>query len=519
MKKRHKMREDWIAILDFGSQYTHLIARRIRELKVYSEILPHTIKARELLARNARGIVLSGGPSSVTAAKSPLCDKNIFNLGIPVLGICYGAQLMAKMLGGKVAKSKEREYGSALLCLKSRRFLFKNLRLRETVWMSHGDKVIKVPKDFKIIGSTKNSRAAAMEDKRRKFYGVQFHPEVIHTPSGKKILKNFVSGIACCKTSWNMRSFVKNSVESMRNTVGKEKVLCGLSGGVDSSVLATLLNKAIKKQLVAMFIDNGLLRKNEASFIKNRFTDNYSLNLKFVDAGEVFLSALKGVKDPEKKRKIIGKVFIDVFTKEAKKLGNIKFLAQGTLYPDVIESKSAFSGLSATIKTHHNVGGLPKDMMFKLIEPLRDLFKDEVRLLGKELGLPGEIVNRQPFPGPGLAVRILGAVTPERLKILREADWILTGEIKKSGLYRKIWQGFSVLLPTKTVGVMGDERTYENVIVIRAVNSEDAMTARWAKLPYAFLENVSNRIVNEVKGVNRVVYDISSKPPATIEWE
>lgn len=511
--------KDWIAILDFGSQYTHLIARRVRECGVYSEIVPFNIPARKLLSRKPSAIILSGGPSSVISRKSPVCDKNIFNLGLPVLGICYGAQLMANLLGGRVSKAGKREYGKAILRIKSGKTLLKGLKQKETVWMSHGDKVTKLPAGFKIAGSTANSLIAAVEDKKRKFFGVQFHPEVIHTPGGKKILKNFVINISCCKTGWNMRSFVKKTVKDIRNTVGNEKVLCGLSGGVDSSVLAMLLRKAIGKNLITMFIDNGLLRKDEAGLVKKRFKRHYNINLKTIDARKVFLKGLKGVKDPEKKRKIIGKIFIDVFTKEAKKLGKIKFLAQGTLYPDVIESRSAFGGPSATIKTHHNVGGLPKNLKFRLIEPLKDLFKDEVRLLGKELGLPDDIVYRQPFPGPGLGVRILGDITPEYLRVLREADWILINEIKRAGLYGKLWQSFCVILPLKTVGVMGDERTYENIIAVRAVESEDAMTARWAKLPHNLLGKISNRIVNEVTGVNRVVYDISSKPPATIEWE
>ena len=511
--------KDWIAILDFGSQYTHLIARRVRENGVYSEIVPFNISARKLLSLRPCGIILSGGPSSVISRKSPVCDKNIFNLGLPVLGICYGAQLLAKLLGGKVSKAGKREYGKATLKIKSGKSLLGGLKQNQTVWMSHGDKVTKLPAGFSIAGSSANSLIAAMEDRKRKLFGVQFHPEVIHTPGGKKILKNFVINISGCKRGWNMRSFVKKAIKDLKNTVGSEKVLCGLSGGVDSCVLAMLLHKAIGKNLIAMFIDNGLLRKDEAGLVKKRFRRHYNINLKTIDARKVFLKGLKGVKDPEKKRKIIGKIFIDVFTKEAKKFGKIKFLAQGTLYPDIIESRSAFGGPSATIKTHHNVGGLPKNLKFRLIEPLKDLFKDEVRLLGKELGLPGDLINRQPFPGPGLGVRILGDVTTEYLRVLREADWILINEIKRAGLYGKLWQSFCVILPLKTVGVMGDERTYENIIAIRAVESEDAMTARWAKLPYDFLEKVSNRIVNEVKGANRVVYDISSKPPATIEWE
>jgi len=512
------MHKDWIAILDFGSQYTHLIARRIRECGVYSEIVPYNISARKLLSRRPSAIVLSGGPASVTARNAPLCDKAIFEMGVPVLGICYGAQLMARLLGGKVTKAKKREYGHADLKIKSKKRLFEGLKSKEPVWMSHGDKIVKLPKGFSIIGSTGNARIAAMENNTKRLYGVQFHPEVVHTPKGKKILKNFLK-IANCKKSWSMHSFIKTSIDDIRRRVGDEKVLCGLSGGVDSSVMAALLYKAVGKNLTAMFIDNGLLRKDEKKIVEERFKKKMHLNLKVINASDEFLSCLKGVEDPEKKRKLIGKTFIRVFEKQAKKLGKMKFLAQGTLYPDVIESRSPIGGPSATIKTHHNVGGLPKRINFKLIEPLKDLFKDEVRALGKELGLSEELVYRHPFPGPGLAVRIIGAITEQRLDILRRADWILINEIKRAGVYRKLWQAFCVLLPIKTVGVMGDERTYENVIAIRAVTSEDAMTANWAKLPTDLLERISNRIINEVKGINRVVYDISSKPPSTIEWE
>lgn len=513
------MYKDWVGILDFGSQYTHLIARRVRECGVYSEILPYNIKADELLSRRPSALILSGGPASVTERRSPACGKDIFNMGVPVLGICYGAQLMAKMLGGEVSRARAREYGKAILKVSSRGGLFKGLKKNEPVWMSHGDKITKLKRGFKIIGSTENAKIAAMADEKRKFYGLQFHPEVMHTPKGKKILNNFLFDIAACQKSWDMHSFVKSSIEELRDKIGNDKVLCALSGGVDSSVLTLLLHKAIGKNLKAIFIDNGLLRKNEAALVKKRFKNYYRLNLKTVNAQRVFLDGLRGIRDPELKRKIIGRLFIRVFEKEAKKLGKFKFLAQGTLYPDVIESRSALGGPSATIKTHHNVGGLPPHLKFELIEPLKDLFKDEVRLVGKELGLPDEVVYRQPFPGPGLAVRILGAITKERLDILREADWILIDEIKKAKLYRKLWQSFCVFLPVKTVGVMGDQRTYENVVAIRAVTSVDAMTAHWAKLPYEVLERVSNRIINEVKGINRVVYDISSKPPSTIEWE
>ena len=512
-------RKDWVAILDFGSQYTHLIARRVRECGIYSEIVSHNISAFKLLRRTPKAIILSGGPASVQLKGSPVCDKDIFNIGIPILGICYGAQLMAKMLRGRVTKASTGEYGKTILKIKSRESLFKGLLKEGIVWMSHGDKITKLPGGFRVIGSTDSLRIAAMEDRTRRLYGVQFHPEVVHTQKGKKILRNFLIFIADCRPSWSVRSFVRNSIKELKKEIGKERVLCALSGGVDSSVLVALLHEAIGKNLIAVFVDNGLLRKDEAKLVRQKFRSHYRINLKIIDAADVFLKTLAGIKDPEKKRRIIGRMFIKVFEKEAKKLGKIKFLAQGTLYPDVIESRSVFGGPSATIKTHHNVGGLPSRLRFKLIEPLKNLFKDEVRLVGKELGLPDDIIYRQPFPGPGLAVRIIGAVTEERLDILRQADWILIDEIKRANLYRKLWQSFSVLLPIKTVGVMGDQRSYENVVAIRAVTSEDAMTAQWARLPAALLERISNRIINEVKGINRVVYDISSKPPSTIEWE
>ena len=512
------MNKDWVAILDFGSQYTHLIARRARECGVYSEIVSYDTNAHELFGNMPTCIILSGGPASVIGKDSPVCDKDIFNIGLPVLGICYGAQLMAKMLGGKVLVAKAREYGKAVLNVKFRETLFKNLSLKEPVWMSHGDKITQLPQGFRIIGATDNSHIAAMEHEQKKFYGIQFHPEVVHTPKGKAIIRNFLTEIAGCKPGWNMKLFVDNAVKELRKKIGKEKVLCAISGGVDSSVLAMLISRAIGKNLIGVFVDNGLLRKNEAALVESRLK-NFGINLKRINAQAEFLGALKGVTDPEKKRKIIGRLFIRIFEKEAKELGKIKFLAQGTLYPDVIESRSPIGGPSATIKTHHNVGGLPKRLSFKLIEPLKELFKDEVRLVGKELGLPDELIRRQPFPGPGLAVRILGDITKEKLDVLRDADWILMDEIKASGMYQSLWQAFCVLLPIKTVGVMGDERTYENVVAIRAVTSEDAMTANWARLPYELLERMSNRIINEVKGINRVVYDISSKPPSTIEWE
>jgi GMP synthase (glutamine-hydrolysing) len=518
-KTNQRNNKDWVAILDFGSQYTHLIARRVRECGVYSQILPYDISAQQILARLPKAMILSGGPASVISKRSPICNKDIFKIGIPVLGICYGAQLMAKVLGGKVQKAGQREYGKSILKIKSKKNLFKGLRSKEIIWMSHGDRIIKLPKGFRIIGSTQNSPIAAIEDRYKKSYGVQFHPEVVHTPKGKKILRNFLIDIADCKPSWNMSSFVKETIKKMRRDIGGGRVICALSGGVDSSVLTILLHQAIGKNLIAIFIDNGLLRKDEARLVRRRFKGLYHINLKTVDAKNVFLRGLKGITDPEEKRKLIGKMFIQVFEKEARKEGRIEFLAQGTLYPDVIESRSPWGGPSAIIKTHHNVGGLPSRLRFKLIEPLKYLFKDEVRLLGKELGLPDDIIYRQPFPGPGLAVRIIGEVTEEKLKILRQADWILIDEIKRSNLYRRLWQTFCILLPVKTVGVMGDERTYENAVAIRAVTSIDAMTAQWARLPHKLLENISNRIINEVRGINRVVYDISSKPPSTIEWE
>lgn len=526
------MNKDWVAILDFGSQYTQLIARRVRECQVYSRIVSHKISPAELVKSKPKAIIISGGPATVTSAFSPTCEKEIFNLGIPILGICYGMQLMAEMFGGRVSHSGEREYGRTSLMVEkkpARRSpdarrdeggdnLFKNLKNKLTVWMSHGDRVTKLPVGFEKLAYTHHSAIAAMRDKKRKLYGVQFHPEVVHTSRGKEILHNFLYEIAHCEGGWTMESFIENTMYEVKEKVGKEKVLCAVSGGVDSTVLAIILNKAIGNQLISIFVDNGLLRKNETEEIVQRFR-NYRVNLNYVDVSEHFLKKLNGVIDPEEKRRIIGNEFIRTFENEAKKFGKIKFLAQGTLYPDVIESRSAFGGPSARIKTHHNVGGLPTKMQFTLIEPFRELFKDEVREVGKELGLSEKTIWRQPFPGPGLAVRIIGEVTKERLNLLREADIRVTEEIKKAGLERKIWQTFAVLLPIKTVGVMGDERTYENVVAIRAVTSTDGMTADWARLPTKLLDRISNRIVNEVKGINRVVYDITSKPPGTIEWE
>lgn len=528
-----------ILVLDFGSQYTQLIARRIREQKVYSEILPFNVTIDRIKEFDPKGIILSGGPSSVYDKDAPLPDKEIFSLGIPVLGICYGMQLMAHTLGGKVAKSAKREYGRAELMVDDdadllQKIVFKSrkgvLQYAPTkpqslipnphavVWMSHGDRIEKYPKGFTPIAHTANSPVAAMADKDRKFYALQFHPEVVHTENGTRILKNFVFDICKCRPKWTMHSFIETTAQEIREKVGKDNVVCAISGGVDSAVAAVLINKAIGKQLTCIFVDNGVLRKGEAKKVEDTLKKHFHMNIVCVDASQRFLKKLSRVSDPERKRKIIGNEFIRVFEEEAKKLKGVKYLAQGTLYPDVIESVS-FKGPSAMIKSHHNVGGLLKNMKLKLVEPLRELFKDEVRVLGREMGMPEEIIGRHPFPGPGLAIRIIDRVTPERADILRKADAIVLEEIKKAGLYHEIWQAFAVLLPIKTVGVMGDERTYENVIAVRAVKSVDGMTADWAKIPYDVLGIISNRIINEVKGVNRVVYDISSKPPSTIEWE
>lgn len=508
-----------VLVLDFGSQYNQLITRRIRENKVFSRIVSYNITAREIRRINPKGLILSGGPASIYGSNVPRPRKEIFELGIPILGICYGMQAMAHMLGGKVTMASRREYGRAELTIDDFSGLFFELDKKIICWMSHGDFVSKLPPGFKKISHTSNTTYAAIADKERKFYGVQFHPEVAHTPRGNRIIANFLFKVCGCKGAWSAKSFIAESVAGIKSTVGKEKVVCGLSGGVDSSVAAVLINKAIGRELTCIFINNGLLRKGEAERVKKTFQKYFHINLRYVNAESRFLKALKGVTDPEKKRKIIGREFIRIFEEEARKMGRIGYLAQGTLYPDVIESRSAFGGPSATIKTHHNVGGLPLNMKFKLVEPLRELFKDEVRQVGKELGLSEEITLRQPFPGPGLAIRIIGDITKARLDLLREVDAIVLNEIRKAGFYRKVWQSFAVLLPIKTVGVMGDERTYENVIALRAVNSTDGMTADWAKLPYELLGNISNRIINEVSGVNRVVYDISSKPPSTIEWE
>ncbi|MGB5217709.1 MAG: glutamine-hydrolyzing GMP synthase [Smithella sp.] len=508
-----------ILIIDFGSQYNQLIARRVRENHVYCQIEPPGIALGEIKSLNPEGIILSGGPASIYSKGAPRVDKGIFNLGIPILGICYGLQYMVDSLGGKVIGSQKREYGFAELLIKKQTGIFKGVTKKTQCWMSHGDSIGSLPAGFVITAVTANTPVAATEDTKRNFYGLQFHPEVVHTKEGKKMLANFLFDICQCKKSWSMKSFINHVVEEIRQQVGNEKVMLGLSGGVDSSVAAVLLHKAIGRQLTCVFVDNGVLREGEAQRVMEMFKKNLQINLRFARAGKIFSSKLKGVTDPEKKRKIIGRTFIEVFDKEARKIKGVKFLAQGTLYPDLIESRSAFGGPSAVIKSHHNVGGLPKKMNLQLVEPLKHLFKDEVRLLGKELGLADDVVWRQPFPGPGLAIRIIGEVTPQRLSVLRKADTILWEEIRAKKLYYKLWQSFAVLLPLKSVGIMGDQRTYENILAIRAVTSDDAMTADWAQLPQDVLARISNRIINEVRGVNRVVYDISSKPPSTIEWE
>jgi GMP synthase (glutamine-hydrolysing) len=512
------MHEDRILVLDFGSQYTQLIARRVRENKVYSEILPFNASIEKIREFRPKGIILSGGPSSVYDEGAPLPDDGVFSLGVPVLGICYGMQLMAHILGGKVAKASKREYGRAEVAVDDDADLLWGITTKTKVWMSHGDRIEALPRGFSAIGHTDNSPVAVMADKKKRFYALQFHPEVVHTDEGTRILHNFVFGICGCKPTWEMSSFIDWSVGDIREKVGAKKVICALSGGVDSSVVALLVHRALGDKLSCIFVDNGLLRKGEAEKVKKTFEDHFHIRLIYVDARERFLDKLKGVTEPERKRKIIGNEFIAVFEDEAKRIEDAEFLAQGTLYPDVIESVS-FKGPSAVIKSHHNVGGLPEVMKLKLIEPLRELFKDEVRVLGEELGLPEEICWRHPFPGPGLAIRCIGEITEERLGILKESDAIVLEEIKAAGLYREIWQAFAVILPIKSVGVMGDERTYESVVAVRAVTSLDGMTADWAKIPDEVLGRISNRIINEVKGVNRVVYDITSKPPGTIEWE
>lgn len=513
------MKKDTVLILDFGSQYTQLIARRIRELKVFSVIEPCTVDVAVINRLKPRAIILSGGPHSVYEKGAPTLNTSILQLGIPILGICYGMQILVKVLHADVQESHQREYGRAEMYIDNHEDLFFSLPANIICWMSHTDKVVSLPKGFRALAHTKNTMFAAIANSEKKIYGVQFHPEVAHTESGLQIISNFLFRIAACKANWQLEDFISEQVALIRKTVGDKNVICGLSGGVDSSTAAVLVQRACGKKLKCIFVNNGLLRKGEAKAVIRVFRNHFKMDLHYVNATRTFLNKLKGVLDPEKKRKIIGHEFIRIFEQEAQKIKNVAFLVQGTLYPDVIESISFFGGPTAHIKSHHNVGGLPLDMKLKLIEPFRQLFKDEVRQVAKLLNIPSSIIQRHPFPGPGLAVRVIGEVTPEHLKILREADAILEKIIRRSKLYDELWQAFCVLLPLKTVGVMGDKRTYENVVAIRAVHSVDGMTADWAKLPHSLLDEISNAIVNKVRGINRVVFDISSKPPATIEWE
>jgi GMP synthase (glutamine-hydrolysing) len=513
------MNREVVIILDFGSQYGQLIARRVREQNVYSRIYRADVTAKELAKLSPKGIILSGGPASVYDEKAIRCDERIFDLGVPILGICYGMQLGCQILGAKITPAKQREYGRTTLSILDDNGLFANMPDTTTAWASHGDQIELLGSDFIRLATTQTCPYAAVKHKTKKFYGVQFHPEVSHTPKGSQILENFLYGVCGCRGDWKMSDFATQTVEAVRRQVGDANVICGLSGGVDSSVVASLVHKAIGSQLVCIFVDNGLLRKNERDHVVSTFANHFHMDLRVVDWSEQFLEKLAGVTDPQQKRKIIGAEFIKAFESEAAKIPDVKFLAQGTLYPDVIESGSKDGNPAANIKLHHNVGGLPAELGFELIEPLRDLFKDEVRVVGEYLGLPEDIVWRHPFPGPGLAVRVVGEVTPERLKTLRAADEILIDEIRSAGLYRKISQALAVLLPIATVGVMGDERSYENVVAIRAVETVDFMTADFSHIPYEVLSVISSRIINEVRGVNRVVYDVSSKPPATIEWE
>ena len=513
------MKQDTILILDFGSQYTQLIARRVREFKVYSVIEPCTLDIEKIKALKPKGIILSGGPHSVYEKGAPSLQKQILDLGIPILGICYGMQILVKTLKAEVKEAKKREYGRAEMYIDDHSDLFFSLPAKIVSWMSHTDQAVKIPAMFKPLAHTSYTKFAAIGDNKRKIYGVQFHPEVVHTDYGTQIISNFIFKICECFANWQLEDFVESQIKEIKQKVGSSNVICGLSGGVDSSAAAVLIHKAIGKKLKCIFVNNGVLRKNEAHQVLKVFRDNYKINLHYADASASFLKKLQNVTDPEQKRKIIGHEFINVFDKEAHKIKNVKFLVQGTLYPDVIESVSFFGGPTARIKSHHNVGGLPLNMKLKLLEPFRQLFKDEVRGIAKILKLPEEIINRQPFPGPGLAVRIVGEITNERLRILRDADEIFDRIIRKHNLYNDLWQSFCVLLPLKTVGVMGDKRTYEHVVAIRAVNSLDGMTADWAKIPFDILGEISNTIINKVRGINRVVLDISSKPPATIEWE